>query len=177
MTVDEQRDILPADCRSCRQLLGRRPPGQQSVRELDGRCRCRDGQVQWHFQTVHHDLWDSDMPSPTLVDIRHGRTIPALASVGKTGYVFILDRVTGKPIFAEERPIPRATFRASGIRRRSHFREAAAPDARRVQEGGDRRDASADHVKACQELWDERQLLQRRTVHALHVSRRRSTAK
>jgi quinoprotein glucose dehydrogenase len=58
---------------------------------------------------VHHDLWDSDMPNPpVLVDIQqNGRRVPALASVGKTGWMFILDRVTGKPIFGvEERPVP-----------------------------------------------------------------------
>ena len=67
------------------------------------------GQPRWSFQTVHHDIWDYDLPpAPGLIDIvRNGRTIPALAQVGKTGYMFILDRVTGKPVFGvEERPVP-----------------------------------------------------------------------
>ena len=70
----------------------------------------KPGRYRWHFQTVHHDLWDADMPNPpVLVDIlQNGRRVPALASVGKTGYMFILDRVTGKPIFGvEERPVPK----------------------------------------------------------------------
>ena len=56
------------------------------------------GRYRWHFQTVHHDLWDSDMPNPpVLVDIQqNGRRVPALASVGKTGWMFILDRVSGE---------------------------------------------------------------------------------
>ena len=68
------------------------------------------GKYKWHFQTVHHDLWDADQPSPpVLVDIRqNGRTVPALAPVGKTGLMFILDRTNGKPIFGvEERPVPK----------------------------------------------------------------------
>ena len=52
------------------------------------------GKYKWHFQTVHHDIWDIDMSAaPGLVDIKQGgRTIPALATVGKGGYMFILDR-------------------------------------------------------------------------------------
>src|SRR5215510_15548293 len=87
---------LYARRRTGRELLGRRSSWRESVREFNGRCRRDDGDIQVHFQTVHHDLWDSDMPSPpTLVDIRQGgRTIPALASIGKTGYMFILNRET-----------------------------------------------------------------------------------
>jgi len=68
------------------------------------------GAYKWHFQTVHHDLWDSDTPSPGgLLTVRvNGRTIPAIASVGKTSYMFILDRTTGKPVFGvEERRVPK----------------------------------------------------------------------
>jgi quinoprotein glucose dehydrogenase len=68
------------------------------------------GKYKWHFQTVHHDIWDIDMSAaPGLVDIKQGgRTIPALATVGKGGYMFILDRTNGKPVFGvEERPVPK----------------------------------------------------------------------
>jgi len=69
----------------------------------------KSGKLLWHFQTVHHELWDYDLPpSPVLVDIvKDGRKIPALVQTGKSGYMFILDRVTGKPVFGvEERPVP-----------------------------------------------------------------------
>jgi glucose dehydrogenase len=68
------------------------------------------GKYKWHFQVVHHDLWDYDIPAaPSLVDIvQNGKKIPALALTGKTGYMYILDRVTGKPVFGvEERPVSR----------------------------------------------------------------------
>lgn len=58
------------------------------------------GRYLWHFQTVHHDIWDLDLPTLTLIDVkRNGRTIPALVAMNKTAIMFILDRVTGKPLF------------------------------------------------------------------------------
>ncbi|OLE78610.1 MAG: hypothetical protein AUF76_18800 [Acidobacteria bacterium 13_1_20CM_2_65_9] len=70
------------------------------------------GKVKWYFQTVHHDLWDYDLPSPpSLLDVTiNGRTVPIVAQTSKTGYMYILDRVTGKPVFGiEERPVPAST--------------------------------------------------------------------
>ncbi len=69
----------------------------------------RTGRRVWHFQGLHHDLWDLDFPAaPNLVTVtRDGRTIDAVAQVTKTGYVFVLDRRTGTPLFpVEERPVP-----------------------------------------------------------------------
>ena len=69
---------------------------------------CNTGKRQWHFQTIHHDLWDWDLPVyPNLVDVvRDGKKIPAVAQIAKTGFVFVLDRVTGQPLFPiEERPV------------------------------------------------------------------------
>jgi quinoprotein glucose dehydrogenase len=67
------------------------------------------GAYRWHFQTIHHDLWDHDPPAPPgLFDIvSSGRTIPALAVTTKSGYMYILNRETGRPIFGvDERPVP-----------------------------------------------------------------------
>jgi len=69
----------------------------------------RTGERRWHFQTVHHDLWDYDPPAPpALLDAEvGGATVPVLAQTGKTGYVYVLNRVTGEPVFGiEERPAP-----------------------------------------------------------------------
>src|SRR5215469_1815030 len=71
----------------------------------------KTGKYKWHFQAVHHDLWDQDLPpAPGLIDIKKdGRTIPALAQVGKSGWMYILDRVTGEPVFGvEERKVPQS---------------------------------------------------------------------
>ena len=67
------------------------------------------GAMRWHFQTVHHDLWDYDLPAePVLVTVRRdGRDVPAVAQVTKSGFVFVLDRATGQTLFpVEERPVP-----------------------------------------------------------------------
>jgi glucose dehydrogenase len=66
------------------------------------------GKMKWYFQVVHHDLWDFDLPAPpTLMDVTvQGKTIPILAQTAKTGYLYILDRVTGKPVFGIiEKPV------------------------------------------------------------------------
>jgi len=73
--------------------------------------RADTGERVWSFQTVHHDLWDYDVASsPVLFDVhKDGRTIPAVGVGSKTGNFFILDRLTGAPIFGvEERPVPKS---------------------------------------------------------------------
>jgi len=72
----------------------------------------RTGKRLWHFQTVHHDIWDLDNNSaPQLTTIRRGgQTIDIVAMASKTGYMYVFDRVTGKPIWPiEERPVPQGT--------------------------------------------------------------------
>ncbi|AMV38460.1 pyrroloquinoline quinone-dependent dehydrogenase [Planctomyces sp. SH-PL62] len=67
------------------------------------------GRRAWHFQTLRHDLWDHDLPTyPNLVTVeRDGAKVDAVAQVTKTGYVFLFDRETGKPLFdVEDRPVP-----------------------------------------------------------------------
>jgi quinoprotein glucose dehydrogenase len=62
---------------------------------------CETGQRKWHFQTVHHNIWDYDLPAqPVLFTMRRGGTaIDAVAQITKTGFVFVFDRATGKPLF------------------------------------------------------------------------------
>jgi glucose dehydrogenase len=163
MTLDEARGILymPVAGPAANYWGGDRPGSNlfaNSIVAVDATT----GKYKWHFQTVHHDLWDSDMPSPpTLVDIRqNGRTIPALASIGKTGYMFILDRVTGKPIFGvEERPVPKGDVPGEWYAPTQPF-PVKPPALTRVEFNKERdmvrpEDTSAEHVKACQELWDK----------------------
>ncbi len=67
------------------------------------------GERIWHYQFVHHDIWDRDLPSPpVLVTLTHdGRRVDAVAQATKHGYVFVFDRVTGEPLFPiDERPFP-----------------------------------------------------------------------
>ena len=69
----------------------------------------RTGKRRWHFQTVHHDVLDRDLPAaPNLVTVKHdGRDVDAVAQITKSGFVFLFDRETGKPLFpVEERKAP-----------------------------------------------------------------------
>ena len=71
--------------------------------------RASTGRLVWHFQTVHHDLWDYDNASPpALVDVvKDGRTVAAVLQATKSGMLFVLDRETGAPLWpVEERPVP-----------------------------------------------------------------------
>ena len=71
----------------------------------------RTGKRLWHFQMVHHDLWDYDnCAAPQLTTIRRGgKTIDVVAQAGKTGFLYVFDRVTGEPIWPiEERPVPKS---------------------------------------------------------------------
>ncbi|MDT8399781.1 MAG: PQQ-binding-like beta-propeller repeat protein [Pseudomonadales bacterium] len=67
------------------------------------------GEYRWHFQQVHHDLWDYDSPNPVILfDVElNGEQRKGVASAGKTGWVYILDRITGEPLIGiEEKPVP-----------------------------------------------------------------------
>ena len=80
----------------------------ESIVALDART----GERKWHFQAVHHGLWDYDFPcAPNLVDVTvDGKPRKILAQVSKQGFTYVLDRVTGEPIWPiEERPVPQTT--------------------------------------------------------------------
>ena len=69
----------------------------------------RTGKYLWHYQTTHHDLWDYDLVTgPKLLTIKHnGKMVDVIAEAGKNGYLYVLDRVTGKPIWPiVEQPVP-----------------------------------------------------------------------
>ena len=71
----------------------------------------RTGKRLWHYQTVHHDLWDLDnVSAPQLLTVQHnGRRVDAVAHAGKTGFLYVFNRVTGEPLWPiEERPVPKS---------------------------------------------------------------------
>jgi quinoprotein glucose dehydrogenase len=112
MSVDVERGILymplgaPNDDR-----VGTDRPGNNLFSSSVVAVDANTGKYLWHFQLVHHDIWDYDAQSaPILVDlIRDGKPVPAVLIVGKTGLLYTLNRVTGKPIFEiEERPVPKS---------------------------------------------------------------------
>jgi quinoprotein glucose dehydrogenase len=109
-SVDSQRGLvyLPVGTPSNDWYGGRRP-GHNLFAESVVCLDANTGRRVWHFQTVHHGLWDYDLPAPpVLVSIRpNGRPIDAVAVPAKTGFLFVFDRVTGQPVWPiEERAVP-----------------------------------------------------------------------
>jgi quinoprotein glucose dehydrogenase len=110
ITVDIQRGIvyMPFGAPSVDQFGGDREGDNLFGSSLVA-ADANTGKYLWHFQVVHHDIWDADIANPpVLLDVKQrGRTIPAVAVISKSGLLFLLDRVSGKPIYGvEERPVP-----------------------------------------------------------------------
>jgi len=110
MTLDDARGLvyLPVTTPS-NDFYGGRRPGANLFGESLVCLDAATGVRKWHFQIVHHGLWDYDNPSPpNLVTIRvDGRTIDAVVQLTKQGFAFVFDRVTGKPVWPiEERRVP-----------------------------------------------------------------------
>ncbi len=93
-------------------FYGGHRPGANLFAESIVAVEARTGKRRWHYQVVHHGLWDYDLPAaPTLVDITvGGRAIKALAQVTKQGFTYVLDRRTGVPVWPiDERPVGQST--------------------------------------------------------------------
>lgn len=159
LTADEKHGILymPLGSPAGNYYGGDRPGNDlfgNSIVAVDAKT----GKYLWHFQTVHHDLWDSDLPpAPSLIDIkRNGKTIPALAAIGKTAWMFILDRVTGKPVFGvEERPVAKGDVPGEWYSPTQPFPLKPPPLARTSYTPADMvtaADTLPEHVKACEDF-------------------------
>jgi quinoprotein glucose dehydrogenase len=158
-TLDEQRGVIYLPLAS---PIGGAYGGDRKGPNLFGNSvvavDIQTGAYKWHFQTIHHDLWDADPPAPPgLFDIvRDGRTIPSLALTTKSGYMYILNRETGQPIFGvEERPVPKsdvpgeAAFPTQPIPLKppALARVRYAPEDLVMAE-----DTTPEHAKACRDL-------------------------
>lgn len=115
MAVDRKRGILYVPTGSAGyDFYGGNRKGQNLFANCLLALDARTGKRIWHFQTTHHDIWDRDMPAPpNLLTIeQNGKKIEAVAQVTKQGYVFLFDRITGKPLFPiKEVPVPQNALR------------------------------------------------------------------
>jgi quinoprotein glucose dehydrogenase len=112
LSVDEERGIvyLPLTSPSTDYYGGDRK-GQNLFGDSVVALEASTGKRLWHFQTIHHNIWDYDLPAqPNLVTVtRGGKPVPAVVQVTKTGFTFVFDRVTGKPLFdIVERPVAKS---------------------------------------------------------------------
>jgi quinoprotein glucose dehydrogenase len=108
--VDVERGIvyIPIGSPATNYYGGDRP-GNNAYGNSIVAVEAQTGKYLWHFQTVHHDIWDTDMPTAgALFDfVLNGKRTPAIAHVGKSSYVYVLDRTTGKPLIeVKETPVP-----------------------------------------------------------------------
>ncbi|UHG92947.1 PQQ-binding-like beta-propeller repeat protein [Spirosoma oryzicola] len=112
MAVDRRRGIIYVPTGSpSYDFYGGNRHGQNLFANCLLALDAKTGKRLWHFQAVHHDLWDRDFPAPpNLVTVtQNGKKIDAVAQVTKSGFVFVFDRVTGKPLFPiKEVPVPKS---------------------------------------------------------------------
>ncbi len=114
MSLDEERGIVYVPTGSSTyDFWGGYRHGQNLFANTLLALDAATGERIWHFQGVHHDIWDRDFPAnPNLVRIKkNGKWIDAVAQTSKQGYVYVLDRVTGEPVWPiEEREVPASTL-------------------------------------------------------------------
>ena len=121
----------------------------------------KTGKYLWHFQIVHHDIWDADLTgAPVLLDVkRGGKTIPAVAAINKLGLLFLLDRVTGKPIYGvEERPVTQSEVPLERTSKTQPFPLKPPPLSRMTMSMDDVNTLTPELETACRALMKDLQL-------------------
>lgn len=114
MAIDRKRGIVYIPTGSAAyDFYGGNRPGKNLFANCLLALNASTGKLIWHYQLVHHDIWDRDPPCPpNLVSIKvRGKIIDAVAQITKQGYIFVLDRATGKPVF----PIKETSFPQDGV--------------------------------------------------------------
>jgi quinoprotein glucose dehydrogenase len=163
LSADPQENLvyMPVSSPGANYYGGDRPGNNEpsnSIVALD----MTTGRVRWYFQTIHHGIWDYNLPpAAALLDVDiDGRTIPALAQTGKSGWLFILDRRTGEPVFGvEELPVAAGDVPGEWYSPTQPVPVRPGPVARvRFDPANDivtAADTTAAHALACRELWND----------------------
>ncbi len=162
LTVDEQRGLvyMPVSGPGMNYYGGDRP-GNNLFSNTTVALDAQTGKLQWHFQNIRHELWDYNLPpAPGLLDIKKdGKTIPALAQVGKSGFMFILNRENGTPIYGvDERPQAKADVPGEWYPATQPIPKKPGPLARVSMTRNDlvtAEDTTPAHAEACRALWDK----------------------
>jgi quinoprotein glucose dehydrogenase len=163
MTVDAERGILympfgaPNNDR-----VGVDRPGNNLFGSSVVAVDAATGKLLWYFQIVHHDIWDLDAEAPPMLfDVRHnGKTIPAVATVNKNGLMFILDRVTGKPIYGvEERPVPKSNVPGEETSPTQPFPVVPEPLSQNTLSRSDLYKDTPEHKAWCEKYVDDNDML------------------
>jgi quinoprotein glucose dehydrogenase len=121
----------------------------------------RTGEYKWHFQTVHHDLWDIDQPTAgALIEVGDGANRrPVIASINKSSLFFVIDRETGEPYLpVEERPVPAGDVPGEYYHPTQPFPVNTPPLSRvslTYDDIVDPEDTTPEHAAACRAMWDK----------------------
>jgi quinoprotein glucose dehydrogenase len=158
LSVDAERGIvyMPFGAPSVDQYGGDRPGDNLFGSSLVA-AEAATGKYLWHFQVVHHDIWDGDLAgAPVLLDVKQGgRTIPAVAAINKLGLLFLLDRVTGKPIYGvDERPVPPSEVPLERASKTQPFPRKPPPLSRMTMTMDDVATVTPELEAACRALLD-----------------------
>lgn len=162
MTVDVERGIvyMPFGAPSVDQYGGDREGDNLFGTSLVA-ADANTGKYLWHFQMVHHDIWDADLAgAPALIDVKQdGKTIPAVALIGKVGLLFLLDRVTGKPIYGvEERAVPQSEVPLERTAKTQPFPLKPPPLSRMTMTAADIATVTPELEAACKKLIEGMQM-------------------
>jgi quinoprotein glucose dehydrogenase len=163
MTVDVARGILympfgaPNNDR-----VGVDRPGNNLFADCVVAVSADTGKLLWYFQIIHHDIWDFDAETPPILfDVKHdGKTIPAVATVNKNALMFILNRVTGKPIYAvEERPVPQSNVPGEQTSPTQPFPVVTEPLSQNTLRRDNLYQDTPEHKAWCEQLVDSNNML------------------
>jgi quinoprotein glucose dehydrogenase len=155
MTLDPETGTLFAPIGSpAYDFYGGDRPGQNLYGNSLVALDAATGKLLWHYQFVHHDIWDYDPPAPPTLIRARGR--PAVVEVNKTGLVFILDRRTGRPLFpVEERPVPQSDVPGESTWPTQPVPLKPPPLSRRAMTRADLTTVTPESHQYCAELFDK----------------------
>ncbi len=141
MTLDAERGIVYVPTGSAvMDFYGGDRVGDDLYANCELALDAATGKLLWHFQGVHHDIWDRDFPSPPALFTlkRDGKSIPALAQTSKQGFVYVFNRLTGKPLFPmTERAYPPSTVPGEVASKTQSLPDTPMPFARQRLTAGD----------------------------------------
>jgi glucose dehydrogenase len=159
MTVDVERGILYTIFGSpASDYYGGDREGNNLFGNSVVALEAETGKLKWYFQVVHHDQWDFDLsPPPVLLDVTvKGKKVPVLTQTGKVGYMYILNRVTGEPVFGiEEKPVPISKVPGEHSSSTQPIPVKPPPFGRMAFKMDDlvtAADTNEEHAKACRDL-------------------------
>jgi quinoprotein glucose dehydrogenase len=164
LTIDEQRGIVyvPSSIAGENDYVGMSRPGDNLYGTSLVAIDIATGKKLWHQQLVHHDIWDYDFAAqPTLLDInKDGEAIPAVVEFGKTGLLYIFNRLTGEPVFGmEERAVPPSAAPGEKTSPTQPFPVKPPPLARNSLKKSELPTTiSPEHTAYCAALWDKYKL-------------------